>query len=65
VNVKEAMTTIKHPFAEDFPAYIVGEAYSGVQGWVEGALTSTELVLEQHFGLSRPSWLPTGYYLGW
>jgi monoamine oxidase len=65
VDVKEAMTKIKQPFGEKLPAYVVGEAYSGVQGWVEGALTTAELVLEQHFGLARPSWLPSGYYLGW
>jgi monoamine oxidase len=65
VDVHAAMTEIKHPFSDKLPAYIVGEAYSGVQGWVEGALTSAELVLEKYYGLGRPSWLPADYYLGW
>ncbi|HEX3733617.1 MAG TPA: FAD-dependent oxidoreductase [Solirubrobacterales bacterium] len=64
IDVKQAMTDIKQPFG-DLRAYVVGEAYSGVQGWVEGALTSAELVLEEHFGLKRPAWLPADYYLGW
>jgi monoamine oxidase len=44
--------------------YVVGEAYSGLQGWVEGALSQTEVVLENHFGLNTPRWLPTNYYIG-
>ncbi|MGN6216038.1 MAG: flavin monoamine oxidase family protein [Solirubrobacterales bacterium] len=65
VDVREAMTAIKQPFGDQLNAYVVGESYSGVQGWVEGALTVAELVLQKHFGLSRPPWLPSDYYLGW
>ena len=65
VNVKDVMTTVKRPLGDDLPVYLVGEAYSGAQGWVEGALTSAELVLQQQFGLPRPAWLPPDYYLGW
>ncbi|MGN6557895.1 MAG: flavin monoamine oxidase family protein [Solirubrobacterales bacterium] len=65
VDVREAMTAIKQPFGDELRAYVVGESYSGVQGWVEGALTVAELVLQKHFGLSRPPWLPSDYYLGW
>jgi hypothetical protein len=65
VDVREAMTAIKQPFGDQLNAYVVGESYSGVQGWVEGALTVAELVLQNHFGLSRPPWLPSDYYLGW
>lgn len=36
--------------------FICGEAYSQRNGWVEGALNSAELVLEQ-LGLTRPSWI--------
>lgn len=38
----------------------------GAAGWVEGALTATEVTLQRHLGLRRPpSWLPDDYYLGW
>lgn len=39
------------------PAYIVGEAYSHFQGWVEGPLRVTDRMLEKHFGLKKPEWL--------
>lgn len=41
---------------EGVPVYIVGEAYSKTQGWVEGALETSELML-QHLGLAPPSWV--------
>ena len=63
VDVRSAMERIKTPVGQGL--YVVGEAYSGVQGWVEGALTTTEVVLETYLGLPRPSWLPPSYYLGW
>src|SRR5919197_1006700 len=63
VDVRSAMQRIKTPVGQGL--YVVGEAYSGVQGWVEGALTTTEVVLEQYLNLKRPSWLPASYYLGW
>ena len=31
--------------------YTCGEAFSDYQGWVEGALRSTDLVMQQGFGL--------------
>jgi hypothetical protein len=37
--------------------HICGEAYSAYQGWVEGALTSAEVMLQQAFGLDAPDWL--------
>lgn len=42
--------------------YICGEAYSIGQGWVEGALTTAEQLLEKYFGLSRPRWLLSTTY---
>lgn len=33
------------------PVFVCGEAYSGAQGWVEGALETAELVLTGHLGL--------------
>jgi monoamine oxidase len=65
VNVEGVMRHVKKPLGDQYKVYIVGEAYSGQQGWVEGALTTAELVLQKEFGLQRPSWLPANYYLGW
>lgn len=40
---------------EDLPVYICGEAWSQhLQGWVEGALISAEIMLQEHFGLPDP-----------
>jgi monoamine oxidase len=39
------------------PVYVCGEAYSGGQGWVEGALQTAELMLQTHFGLGEPDWV--------
>ena len=50
------MCRMRHPVA-DQEIYIVGEAYSYEQGWVEGALNTAESMLEQFFGLSKPAWL--------
>lgn len=38
------------------PFYIVGEAYAVDQGWVEGALETSEYMLEHYFGLQYPQW---------
>jgi monoamine oxidase len=40
--------------------FIVGEAYSFGQGWVEGALDTAESTLEEFFGLAQPEWLKLG-----
>lgn len=37
--------------------HVCGEAYSAYQGWVEGALTSAEMMLRDVFGLATPEWL--------
>jgi lysine 2-monooxygenase len=57
------MPRIRHPLP-DANLYICGEAWSTNQGWVEGALNTAEHVLEDHFGLPRPGWLPDAYYIG-
>ena len=59
----EVMPRIRHPVA-DVNVYICGEAYSAEQGWVQGALHTTEHVLQDHLGLSPASFLPKEYYLG-
>ena len=63
VKVWETIARVRQPIPR-VPVYICGEAYANQQGWVEGALTSAEHVLEDHFGLRRPSWLPADYYIG-
>lgn len=65
VDVQQAMQDIKQPLGPDAKVFIVGEAYSGMQAWVEGALTTTEKVLQDRIKLKRPEWLPEDYYLGW
>lgn len=39
-------------------AYVCGEAYSNNQGWVEGALETAEMVLQEKLGLTKPPWVP-------
>ncbi|MCB9640636.1 MAG: FAD-dependent oxidoreductase [Myxococcales bacterium] len=52
----EVIPAITQPEASA-PVYICGEAYSDEQGWVEGALSTAEIMLSQHFGLPQPDWL--------
>jgi monoamine oxidase len=65
VDVREAMTKIKQPLGAGRNVYVVGEAYSGAQGWIEGALSATEVTLQKYFGLPWPKWMLTDVYLGW
>jgi lysine 2-monooxygenase len=45
--------------------YVCGESYSNVQGWVQGALNTSEVLLQKKLGLAYPSWLtPGGTWLG-
>jgi monoamine oxidase len=41
----------------DQSLYLCGEAWSRDHGWVEGALSQTETMLQEHFGLQQPRWL--------
>ncbi|WP_406108730.1 FAD-dependent oxidoreductase [Streptomyces sp. NBC_01003] len=59
----EIMPRMRRPL-HDANLYVCGDAYSTGQGWVCGALTQAELMLEEHFGLPRPTWLPPSVYLG-
>jgi hypothetical protein len=56
------MCRMRRPVREQ-NIYIVGEAYSFQQGWVEGALDIAESTLEDFFDLDRPSWLDANYPL--
>jgi monoamine oxidase len=42
---------------EDLPCYVCGEAWSTNQTWVEGALQTSEIVLQQRFCLKPPTWV--------
>ena len=61
IHVKswEVMPKMVHP-VEKLPVFVTGEAYSRVQGWVEGALQTSELLLQDHFKLDPPAWVPEG-----
>ena len=48
----------------DANVYVCGEAFSSNQGWAEGALNTAERMLEDHFGLKRPTWISPTYNLG-
>ena len=51
----EVIPRIVQPI-DGLPVYVCGEAWSHQQGWVEGALQTTEVMLENHFDLARPDW---------
>jgi monoamine oxidase len=61
-RLDEIMCRMRKPVA-DQDIFIVGEAYSYGQGWVEGALDTAESMLEDFFGLKKPSWLDPNYAL--
>lgn len=61
-RLDEIMCRMRKPVA-DQDIFIVGEAYSYGQGWVEGALDTAESMLQDFFGLKRPKWLSKSYAL--
>lgn len=63
-KVYEVMPYMRKPLPGE-NIHICGEAYSGLQGWIEGAFCEAEKMLEEHFGLAYPGWLAPGYYMGW
>ncbi len=60
----EVMPRMRRPWPKE-NVYVCGDCYSTLQGWVEGALNTAELMLEEHFKLGRPSWLDKKAYLGY
>ncbi|MFB6068577.1 MAG: flavin monoamine oxidase family protein [Halobacterium sp.] len=64
VDVRSAMRFMRQP-NPDHAVHVVGSAYSGRQGWVEGALCTAEKTLQEHLDAAWPAWLPEEYYLGW
>jgi len=63
-KVWDVMPYIRQPKVEE-RIFIVGEAYSDQQGWVEGAFCVTEHILREKYNLTCPEWLDEDYYLGW
>jgi monoamine oxidase len=62
-RLDQIMCQMRKPVAKE-DIYIVGEAYSYNQGWVEGALDTAESTLQDFFGLKPPLWLkPKDYPL--
>jgi len=67
VKVWEVMPRIRRmsvPEKCNPQVFLCGEAFSIEQGWVEGALNTTEMVLEDYFGLPRPRWVNPEYAFG-
>lgn len=63
-SVPDTIRRVRHP-VPDLPIFVCGEAFSRMQGWIEGALTSTERTLQSPpFNLARPAFLPPDYDLG-
>jgi glycine/D-amino acid oxidase-like deaminating enzyme/monoamine oxidase len=63
-KVWEVMPYIRQPMKEE-RIFIMGEAYSDQQGWVEGAFCAAEHILREKYRLVCPDWLDKDYYLGW
>jgi len=63
-NVADVMREMQAPLGHQAGLYVTGSAYSGMQGWVEGALTTAEIVLQEQFELTWPKWLPRDAYVG-
>jgi lysine 2-monooxygenase len=61
-RLDKIMCQMRKP-VEDQQVYIVGEAYSLGQGWVEGALDIAESTLQDFFKLKPPKWLDPSYAL--
>lgn len=61
-RLDQIMCRMRKP-VEDCDVYIVGEAYSFGQGWVEGAFDTAESTLQDFFGLNPPTWLKPKYDL--
>jgi monoamine oxidase len=64
IKVWEALPRVRQPL-DQLPVHICGESYANQQGWVEGALTSAEQVVQKYFNLRTPAWLqPQDYFMG-
>ncbi|MDP3704528.1 MAG: FAD-dependent oxidoreductase [Legionellaceae bacterium] len=63
--VSTVMESMRKPFAHE-NIHIIGESFSGLQGWVEGALCTAEKLLHDHFSLGLDeAWLEKDYFYGY
>ncbi|MEM7189635.1 MAG: FAD-dependent oxidoreductase [Pseudomonadota bacterium] len=59
----EIMPAIRQP-QQGVDLFICGEAYSALQGWVEGGINTAEKMLQDHFCLPKASWISKDYDVG-
>ncbi|CAN0401706.1 unnamed protein product, partial [Discosporangium mesarthrocarpum] len=59
----DVVPRMRRPFG-DARVYVCGESFSSHQGWILGALSSAERVLQDQFGAGHPDWLTPGADLG-
>ena len=45
----------------ELPVFVCGEAFAQPHGWVESAINTAEVILEEHYGLPRPKWVSADY----
>jgi lysine 2-monooxygenase len=55
----EYIPYMQQPMEEE-QIFVVGECWSDAQGWVQGALNTSEAMLQDRLGLTWPQWLPRG-----
>lgn len=53
----EMLDAIPQP-VKDLNVFIVGESFSTVQTWVEGAFQTAEIALQKRLGMAPPPWVP-------
>lgn len=58
----DVMASLRRPSAE-INLHVCGEVACANEGWVEGALTSAEVMLQEQFGLNEPDWLASSHAL--
>lgn len=59
-NIGQKSWDLIHRMIQPEPSvevYVCGEAYSSRQTWVEGALETAEMILQQKFRLPKPAWV--------
>jgi monoamine oxidase len=57
--VQALIRYMQRPLEEE-NVFVVGECWSDAQGWVQGALNTSEAMLQDVLGLKWPAWLPRG-----
>lgn len=59
----DVVPRMRHPLPEE-RIYVCGEAFSSHQGWILGALSSAERLLQGQLGAPHPAWLRADADLG-